>query len=129
MFLKLKNVDFLVQKLSKTKSVQKVTHFYEFSRTQNVTLFWSPTVGEHLLCFNSVLLAIIVCELSFSGKIEDVTTTIIGDDLLRHFWTLVHTAEIRMANIDNFLTQRAMISKSSPTFGSLKISFSSSQTP
>ena len=80
------------------------------------------SLGEHLLCFNTVLLAIIVCELSFSGKIEDVTITIIGDDLLRHFWTLVHTAEIRMANIDNFLTQRVMISatKSSPTFGSLK---------
>ena len=58
------------------------------------------------------MLAIIVCELSFGGKIEDVTTTIIGDDLLRHFWTLVHTPEIRMANIDNFLTQRVMISTS-----------------
>ena len=41
MFSKLGNVDFWVQKFSK-KAVQKVTPFYEFSGTQNASLFGRP---------------------------------------------------------------------------------------
>ena len=48
------------------------------------------SISEDLLCCNAVLLAIIVCELSFGGEIEDVTTTIIGDDMI-YYVTFGHS--------------------------------------